>query len=54
MKKLAEIVFVAIFLLAILGLNRGCTAVQSDNCRNDGGQPMTRYFDLEYTGCLKE
>lgn len=53
MNKLISGAITTVMIIAVLFLNKGCTNVQSDMCRDKGGTPVTRYFDLEYTGCIQ-
>lgn len=44
-------VLAVIGVIAIMVLGFGCNQWQKDNCRNNGGQPVTRMY--EYTGCVE-
>lgn len=53
-KRLDKAIGWAIFAVVVAAIclgNYGCTQFQASNCEGRGGTPITRYFDLEYTGC---
>lgn len=48
MKEFGMLLLIAVIIL----FGFGCNQWQKDNCKNNGGQPVTRMY--EYTGCVEK